>query len=100
MTRDPPPQPPWPHLITDDGLEYIAAVVSIVLCNTRVARCSRQLIDPADWVFVTLGPLRCDSRRLPTVHIVTQCNGSGRIDAYLSGQLASFSALTLLVGHL
>jgi len=37
-----------------------AALVTIVQCNTLVARCSRQLIGPADWVFVTLGPLRCD----------------------------------------
>jgi len=35
-------------------------VVTIAQCNTLVARCSRQLIGPADWVFVTLGPLRCD----------------------------------------
>jgi len=32
------------------------------------------------------------------VHIVTWWCGSGGIEAYLSGQLASFSALTLLVG--
>jgi len=31
-----------------------AALVTILLCNTLVARCSRQLIGPADWVFVTL----------------------------------------------
>jgi len=37
-----------------------AALVTIAQCNTLVARCSRQLIGPADWVFVTLGPLRCD----------------------------------------
>jgi len=37
-----------------------AAVDTIAQCNTLVARCSRQLIGPADWVFVTLGPLRCD----------------------------------------
>jgi len=41
--------------------------------------------------------------RLPTVslvHIVTQWSGSGGTETYLilSGQLASFSALTLLVG--
>jgi len=38
---------------------------------------------------------------LPTVslvHIVTQWSGSGGTEAYLNGQLASFSALTLLVG--
>jgi len=35
---------------------------------------------------------------LPTVHIVTQWSGSGVTEAYLSGQLASFSAFTLLVG--
>jgi len=55
----------WPHLIIDDGLEYrgninTAAPVTIAQCNTLVARCSRQLIGPADWVFVTLGPLCCD----------------------------------------
>jgi len=32
------------------------------------------------------------------VHIVTQWSGSGGTEAYLSGQLASFRALTLLVG--
>jgi len=37
-----------------------AALVTIVQCNTLVVLCSRQLIGPADWVFVTLGPLRCD----------------------------------------
>jgi len=36
-----------------------AALVTTVQCNT-LARCSRQLIGPADWVFVILGPLRCD----------------------------------------
>jgi len=36
-----------------------AALVTIAQCNTLVARCSRQLIGPANWVFfVTLGPLR------------------------------------------
>jgi len=37
-----------------------AALVTIAQCNTLVARGSRQLIGAADWVFVTLGPLRCD----------------------------------------
>jgi len=37
-----------------------AALVTVVQCSTLVARCSRQLIGPADWVFVTLGPLCCD----------------------------------------
>jgi len=37
-----------------------AALATIAQCNALVARCSRQLIGPADWVFVTLGPLRCD----------------------------------------
>jgi len=37
-----------------------ADLVTTAQCNTLVARCSRQLIGPADWVFVTLGPLRCD----------------------------------------
>jgi len=31
-------------------------------------------------------------------YIVAQWSGSGEIEAYLSGQLASFSALTLLFG--
>jgi len=31
-----------------------AAVVTIVLYSTLVVRCSRQLIDPADWVYVIL----------------------------------------------
>jgi len=34
--------------------------VTIVLCNTLIARCFRQLTGPEDWVSVTLGPLRCD----------------------------------------
>jgi len=42
------------------GVRGSAALVIIAQCNTLVARCSRQLIGPADWVFVTLGPLRCD----------------------------------------
>jgi len=80
------PQPPWPHLIIDDGLEKkrehlvthpvwphwpenppgrprVEGTLTQLLylqCNTLVVRCSRQLIGPADWVFVTLGPLRCD----------------------------------------
>jgi len=33
-----------------------AALVTIVQCNTLVAQCSRQLIGPADWVFVTVHP--------------------------------------------
>jgi len=58
-------QPPRPHLITDDGVSKrgninTAALVTMAQCNTLVARCSRQLIGPADWVFVTMGPLRCD----------------------------------------
>jgi len=37
---------------------HVAALVTIglVQCNTLVARCSKQLLGPADWVFVTLGP--------------------------------------------
>jgi len=35
-----------------------AALVTIVWCNALVAQCSRQLIGPADWVFVTLGPFK------------------------------------------
>jgi len=77
----------------------IAAVVTIVQCSTLVERCSRQLIGPVDWVFVTLG--RWDPYAVislvvvPTVHIVTQWSGSVGIEAYLSGQLASFRALTV-----
>jgi len=36
--------------------------------------------------------------RLPTVYIVTRWSGSGRTEAYLSGQLAFFGALAQLVG--
>jgi len=49
-----------PHGWSKRGNINTAALVTIVQCNTLVARCSRQLIGPADWVFVTLGPLRCD----------------------------------------
>jgi len=38
----------------------IAALVAILLCNALVARCSIQLIGPADWVPVTLAPVCCD----------------------------------------
>jgi len=41
-------------------INLYTALVTIAQCNTLVARCSRQLIGPADWVFVTLGPLHCD----------------------------------------
>jgi len=80
-----------------------AAQVTIAECNTLVVRCSRQLIGPADWVYCHTGTLTLwlAWTRLPTislVHIVTQWSGSGGTEAYLSGQLASFSALTLLVG--
>jgi len=34
-----------------------AALVTIVQCNTLVARCSSQLIGPADWVFCHTGTL-------------------------------------------
>jgi len=39
------------------GTDMVAALVSIVQCNTLVARCSRQLIGPADWVFCHTGTL-------------------------------------------
>jgi len=45
---------------SERGNIKIAALVIIAQCNTLVAWCSRQLIGPADLVFVTLGPLRCD----------------------------------------
>jgi len=52
-----------------------------------------------DWVFVTLGPLRCVLRGFALgLVIVTRWSGPGGIEASLSGQLVSFSALTLLVG--
>jgi len=41
------------------GSRGTAALVTIVQCNSFVVLCSRQLIGPVDWVFVTLGPLRC-----------------------------------------
>jgi len=43
---------------------------------------------------ISLEEVACSS----LVHIVTQWNGSGGTEASLSGQLASFSALSLLVG--
>jgi len=77
-----------------------AAQVTTAQCSTLVVQCSRQLIGPADWVFVTLGPLHCANslEAVSYFHIVTQWSGSGRTEAYLSVQLASYSALTLLVG--
>jgi len=71
-----------------------AAPVTILLCNTLVVRCSKQIGFLSHWdpdAVISLW-------RLPTVHIVTRWSGSGGIVAYLSGQLASFGALTLLVG--
>jgi len=56
-------QAPQPHLICGEGQRgniNTAALVTIAQYNTLVARCSSQLIGPAGWVFVTLGPLRCD----------------------------------------
>jgi len=50
-----------------------ADLVTIVHCNTLVARCSRQLIGPADWVFVTLGSVHCDYS-LEAVAYSTYCN--------------------------
>jgi len=49
----------WTHLKARHLL-FEVDVGDIAQCNTLVARCSRQLKGPADWVFVTLGPLRCD----------------------------------------
>jgi len=50
-----------------------AALVTIVQFNVLVvARCSRQLIGPADWVFVILGSLRCDY--LEAVAYSSYCN--------------------------
>jgi len=37
-----------------------ATAFLLELSNTLVMRCSKQLTGPADWVFVTLVPLRCD----------------------------------------
>jgi len=50
----------FPMVWSKRGNINTAAPVTIAQCNTLVAWCSRQLIGPADWVFVTLGPLRCD----------------------------------------
>jgi len=67
-----------------------------VQCNILIARCSRQLIGPADWVSKHWDPYTAISLEAK-VHIVTRWSGSGGTEADLSGQLASFSALTLLV---
>jgi len=37
-----------------------ATAFLLELSNTLVMRCSKQLTGVADWVFATLGPLRCD----------------------------------------
>jgi len=67
LTNDPPSHPEISSYVigvmmvwSKRGNINTAALVTIAQCNTLVARCSRQLIGPADWVFVTLGPLRCD----------------------------------------
>jgi len=67
----------------------------------EVARCSGQLIGPADWVLSHWDAYAVIS--LEAVAYSSYCNTvefQGGIEAYLSGQLASFSALTLLVGSL
>jgi len=47
-------------LYLSESVQHAWFTVTVCQCNTLVARCSRQLIGPADWVFVTLGPLCCD----------------------------------------
>jgi len=47
--------------------------------------------------FVTLGPLSCAGRQLPCVHYVTWWWSGPGLKLELGSQLASFSALTLLV---
>jgi len=54
------PSDPLHNINSKRGNINTTALVTIAQCNTLVSRCSRQLIGPADWVFVTLGPLRCD----------------------------------------
>jgi len=61
--------------------------------------CSRQLIGPADWVFLS----HRDPYAVITLeavaysYTVTRWSGSGGSEVYLSGQLA-VSAFTLLIG--
>jgi len=64
--------------------------------HSVVARCSRQLTGPANWFLRHWDPYGVlNLEAVALVHIVTQWSGSGGTEAYLSGQLASFSALTL-----
>jgi len=56
--------PPWPHLISDVGLE-LRVNINSCSCNYSIEQYfvvegyARQLTGPADRIFVTLGPLRC-----------------------------------------
>jgi len=54
-----------------------AALVTIVLCNVLLL----QITDPADWAFVTLGPLNAvlSLEAVALVYIVTRWSGSGLI---------------------
>jgi len=73
-------------LLRCEGNVNIAALVTIVQCNTLVL-CSRQFLGPADWVFVTLALCNYAVISLEVVAYSSYCN-----------TVESFSALTLLVG--
>jgi len=49
--------PVWVPGVRRDSLHFLAG------CRKRRLNNSSQLIGPADWVFVTLGPLRCAQPR-------------------------------------
>jgi len=59
-----------------------------------------QLISLADWVLSHLNPyavISLEAVAYSSYCVVTRWSGSGVIEAYLSGQLAFFGALTLLI---
>jgi len=78
------------HCVYLCGNINTAALVTITQCHTLVARCSRQLIGPADWVFVTLGPLRCAYPRGSTVEFFW-CDWS--LSQWPTGFLQCFDAV-------